>query len=98
MFKTGALEGHHARASDKLVSLSEQQLVDCSTNWGNNGCNDGLMDNTFKYVHDNTLQGPISVAIDASQSSFQFYVSGKIKIYYRSQIYRFLFGNDLIQR
>ncbi|UJR30814.1 hypothetical protein I4U23_018332 [Adineta vaga] len=121
---TGALEGHHARATGKLVSLSEQQLVDCSTNWGNNGCNGGLMDNAFKYVHDNkgiddeksypyvgkdeaackfrrksvattcdgfvdiptgnetaleealALQGPVSVAIDAGQSSFQFYVSG----------------------
>jgi len=122
---TGALEGYHARATGKLVSLSEQQLVDCSKNWGTDGCDGGYMDDAFKYVHDNkgivsekaypyvgkdaeackfsrksgvastcagfvdipegnetalqeavALHGPVSVAIDASQQSFQFYVSG----------------------
>ena len=120
---TGSVEGAHAIASGKLVSLSEQQLMDCSTAEGNHGCNGGLMDYAFQYIiknggldtesdypytaRDGTCQtakedkhaatisgfhdvpansdsqmqaavakGPVSVAIEADQSSFQMYKSG----------------------
>nr|P25784.1 RecName: Full=Digestive cysteine proteinase 3; Flags: Precursor [Homarus americanus] len=122
---TGALEGQHFLKNDELVSLSEQQLVDCSTDYGNDGCGGGWMTSAFDYIKDNggidtessypyeaedrscrfdansigaictgsvevqhteeALQeavsgvGPISVAIDASHFSFQFYSSG---VYY----------------
>jgi len=119
---TGAVEGAHFIAGNKLTSLSEQQLVDCSKQ--NSACQGGLMDYAFEWIigrkangitteaaypykavkgtcktvnspvgatissyndvqsgNENQLEpacdhGPVSVAIEADQSCFQFYSGG----------------------
>ena len=45
---TGALEGGNFVANGKLISVSEQQLVDCDPK--SDGCGGGLMTNAFEYV------------------------------------------------
>jgi C1A family cysteine protease len=54
----GALEGAHAILNGDLLNLSEQQLVDCSKENENAGCNGGLMDDAFEHLitHGSVLQ------------------------------------------
>jgi len=54
---TGALEGLDFIHNNltKVNSYSEQQLVDCSRSYGNEGCDGGDMPLAFKYVHDHGI-------------------------------------------
>jgi cysteine peptidase B len=64
---TGNIEGQWFLAGNKLVAVSEQELVSCDTN--DDGCNGGLMDNAFNWLLSNT-QGQI-----VTEASYP-YVSG----------------------
>ncbi|CAG9334340.1 unnamed protein product [Blepharisma stoltei] len=47
---SGAVEGAWYLSGHTILSLSTQEILDCSTTFGNNGCNGGTVDNAFKYI------------------------------------------------
>ncbi|XP_069768083.1 pro-cathepsin H [Narcine bancroftii] len=47
---TGCLESAIAIRSQNLLSLAEQQLVDCAQNFNNHGCFGGLPSQAFEYI------------------------------------------------
>lgn len=45
-----AIEAQYFIKTKSLLSLSEQQIVDCSKKFGNDGCQDGFIDKTYRYI------------------------------------------------
>jgi C1A family cysteine protease len=66
---TGALEGAQSIATGQLLSISEQQLVDCSGSYGNQGCNGGWPYDAFKYAEANAMCSEASYAYTATDGT-----------------------------
>ena len=47
---TGAIESHMSIYKGEKISLSEQELVDCSWMYANMGCSGGMVDRAYRYV------------------------------------------------
>uniref|UniRef100_A0ACD5YUY0 Uncharacterized protein n=1 Tax=Avena sativa TaxID=4498 RepID=A0ACD5YUY0_AVESA len=56
-----AVEGINQIVTGELVTLSEQELVDCARNGQNSGCNGGIMDDAFEFI---ALNGGIDTEED----------------------------------
>ena len=63
---TANMEGQYYLKTKKAITLSEQQLVDCDTI--DQGCNGGLMENTFQWLIEN---GGIMSDKDYRYTSFE---------------------------
>ena len=51
---TGTIEGQNYLKNNLKVPLSEQNLMDCSRSYGNNGCNGGNVISSYIYIINNT--------------------------------------------
>lgn len=68
-----AVEGMIAANGGGLHSLSEQQLVDCAGGqYGNQGCNGGLMDSAFRYIKANGLESEGDYQYKARDSTCEY--------------------------
>lgn len=74
---TGSLEGQTFKKTGRLPSLSEQNLVDCTKSYGNEGCRGGWYENSFKYIRDNH-------GIDSEQG-YPYYARDLGYCYYRPE-------------
>jgi hypothetical protein len=55
----GGIEGVNYIKYRSQIEFSEQQLVDCSISYGNNGCSYGNMVSSYNYIKDKGI--PISI-------------------------------------
>lgn len=67
---TGTVEGQHALAYDNLISLSEQNLVDCSTR--NYGCGGGWPTIAMDYIRQNGVDTERSYSYIANDEPCKF--------------------------
>ena len=70
---TGSIEGANFLTNGKLISLSEQQLVDCSLGDGNKGCKGGDAANSYKYLQ---ADGGLDTEADYPYQTMGYYKKG----------------------
>ncbi|KAL8460648.1 hypothetical protein ACS0TY_032242 [Phlomoides rotata] len=98
------LEGINQLTTGTLISLSEQELVDCDTS-GDEGCNGGLMDNVFEFIIGNQTTGykdvpsnsesTLKAAVANQHVSVAIDASGSDFQFYSSGVYTGECGTDL---
>ncbi|XP_066253920.1 cathepsin L-like [Euwallacea similis] len=87
---TGTLEGALYKSKGQLTSLSEQQLVDCTLDT-NDGCNGGLMEQTFPYIVANGIESEADYPYTAVDGTCQYESS---KVVTKIDDYTYSYGDE----
>jgi len=87
----GGCEGANFLSTKSLVSLSEQQVVDCSTNGGNQGCNGGDLPPAYQYVVKNGLESEEDYPYTAADDDCKF---DKSKVVFKPKGFKQVTPND----
>ncbi|XP_030749404.1 cathepsin L-like proteinase [Sitophilus oryzae] len=82
----GATEAAYAIKTGNLSKYSEQQLVDCTGDFGNLGCQGGYLTDTFSYIEAYGLQYESDYPYEGANSTCQ-YNSSKIATHIESYVY-----------
>ena len=86
---TGSLEGQYFLKMKQLFSLSEQNLVDCSDDYGNLGCDGGQQECAFDYVKYNRgIDMEMSYPYEAKDGQCRFtstYIGARVTGYTKIQ-------------
>lgn len=65
----------------KLISLSEQELVDCAGGtYGNLGCNGGTMESAFQYIHNSGIASESDYPYTAADGECQSTADKVVKV------------------
>ncbi len=86
----GALEGQHFTQTQELVPLSAQNLIDCSKDFGNSGCEGGVIDLAIQYVKINGgIDTEKSYPYEARDGKCRFnrtFIGANTTVCYKNQI------------
>ena len=74
------METAHFLKEGTLLSLSEQQLVDCSRLYGNEGCNGGEIYQAFEYAMNNAVTTEDKYPYTAEDDTCQKSIEGVVKL------------------
>lgn len=80
MVQTGALEGQNVIKNNQSILLSNQDLIDCSRDYANNGCKGGWSVSSFRYVMENGITADKDYEYKAADGSCESSKYPKVKL------------------